>query len=84
MITVSQALQCARHKYPDMKFTGLGYSYDGDYYIELGPLDYDIQTDGPLLDAMFKVDGSTGRVSAYVPTIDGFHDLKRIRPIKKR
>lgn len=67
-----------------MKFTGHGYSYDGDYYIELGPLDYDIQTDGPLLDAMFKVDGQTGRVSAYNPIIDGFHDLKRIRPIKRR
>ena len=81
MISVSQAIECARRKYPDLKFTGLGYLYEGDYYIELGPFDYDSEIDGPLFDSMFKVDGNNGHVSPYAPMIDGFHDPEHIRPI---
>ena len=79
-----QAIDFANQKYPDLKFTGLGYSYKGDYYIELGPVDYNSKTDGPLLDSIFKVDGRTGEVSAYAPMIDGFHDSQYMKPIRKR
>jgi len=82
MISAIQAVNYALQRYKDLKYTGVGYFYEGDYYVELAPLDYEAAFDRILVDSMYKVDGQTGQVSEYAPLIDGFHDPKRIRPIK--
>lgn len=80
-MNATRAIKIALRTYPTVKFTGNGYEYDGDYYLELAPKTYDASKDGLLNDAYFKVDGTTASVTKYNPVIDGFHDFNRINRI---
>lgn len=61
-----------------MKYTGIGYEYDGDFYLEMAPLDYNPKEDGRIIDSCYKVDAVTAKVSLYSPVLHGIQDIRKI------
>ena len=80
-MNLRRAINVARRIYPNIKPTKKGYMYNGDYYLEFAPLDYDLEKDGIIFDSFLKIDSKTGEVSRYNPIIDGIPNPKYIRKI---
>lgn len=76
-MTSERAINIAEKKLK-MKFTGFGYEYDGDYFLEMSPEGYNPKKDGRILDSCYKVDSSTGKVSVYSPMLDGIQDITKM------
>lgn len=72
-----RAIKIAEQKL-HMKCTGFGYEYDGDYYLEMAPKDYNPDSDGAISDSCYKVDSITAKVTPYSPGIDGIQDIKKM------
>ena len=63
----------------NMKFTGKGYFYEGNYYLEMGPKDYDFNRDGALLDSYYIVDSRTAKVRPYGLSLQGPQDIRKMQ-----
>lgn len=61
-----------------MKFTGLGYEYDGNYFLEMAPVNYNPKTDGRVLDSCYMVDSITAKITPYSPMVNKPQDIRKI------
>ena len=76
-MSFNRALSVFKKEYPDRVFTGVGYIYDGSYYVEMKNKD----VKGPPLDCMFRIDGTTAKITRYSPVIDGVIKPWETKPI---
>lgn len=79
-MTSDRAVRIAEHNL-GLKFTGMGYEYDGDYYLEMAPKDYNPKKDGRVIDSCYKVDSTTAKVTPYSPMLNGQQDIRKIHYI---
>ena len=61
-----------------LKCTGFGYEYEGDYYLEMAPKDYDPNNDGAISDSCYKVDSVTAKVTPYSPALGDPQDFRKM------
>lgn len=72
-----RAIRIAEQKL-HMKFTGFGYEYEGDYFLEMADNDYDSKLDGPISDSCYKVDSVTAEVTPYSSMLNGIQDVRKM------
>lgn len=77
MMSPDRAIKIAEKFLPDRYFTGNGYMYHNNYYLEMAPKG----TTGMPMDSMFIVDSTTATVDHYDIT-DGIINLSEIRPLR--
>ncbi len=72
-----RAIKIAENKL-HMVCTGFGYEYEGDYYLEMAPQDYNPNKDGAISDSCYKVDSITAKVTPYSPAVNGIQDIRKM------
>jgi hypothetical protein len=77
MLTYKQALSSLQNDHPDLKPTGLAYSYGDSFFIEM--VDKNSATTAGVLDGYFEVNAKTGATKLYSPVLDGVHDPSKIK-----
>ena len=77
MMTLGRALAIAKRQVPDRHFTGCGYLYRNNYYVELAPNG----VHGAPMDSLYKIDTARATVESYNPVIDGICNLSEMIPL---